>query len=74
MKLKNMKTFEQHSSELNISDVIVRLFTELSNKHNVDISLIDISLQDGKLVVYSADDKWCRDALSTLERININEL
>jgi len=25
MKLKNMKTFEQHSSELNISDVIQRI-------------------------------------------------
>lgn len=39
MKLKNMKTFEEHSSELNISDVIgsykngVEWFDKLSTYH-----------------------------------------
>ena len=37
MKLKNMKTFEQHSSELNISDVISRLLS---------IERFDIDTQD----------------------------
>jgi predicted transcriptional regulator len=37
MKLKNMKTFEQHTSELNISDVISRLLS----LQRVDIDTLD---------------------------------
>jgi hypothetical protein len=37
MKLKNMKTFEEHSSELNISDVISRLLS---------LQRVDIDTQD----------------------------
>ena len=37
MKLKNMKTFEKHTSELNISDVISRLLS----LQRVDIDTLD---------------------------------
>ena len=37
MKFKNMKTFEEHSSELNISDVISRLLS---------LQRVDIDTQD----------------------------
>ena len=51
MKLKNMKTFEQHSSELNISDVINRLYSrsELINLLDID-GLSGLNTSDGSIM------------------------
>ena len=46
MKLKNMKTFEQHSSELNISDVIDRFLKE-------KCSLLDEKIEDVAICIES---------------------
>jgi len=46
MKLKNMKTFKQHSSELNISDVSESIYITISDnkeKDLVDIVKVDIT-------------------------------
>lgn len=45
MKLKNMKTFEQHTSELNISDVISRLTLEDITKIVNAFTDINISIE-----------------------------
>lgn len=53
MKLKNMKTFEEHSSELNISDV---MNSKIKINENVDenIKVIEDSYND----YISVDDKY----------------
>jgi len=71
-ELKHLKTFEQNTDKnLNISDVIVRLFTDLARKHKVSVNDIDISLQGEELCVYYVDENGEHDEL---ERKNINEL
>jgi bacillopeptidase F (M6 metalloprotease family) len=58
MKLKNMKTFEQHSSELNISGV---MNSKIKINENVDenIKVIEDSYND----YISVDDKY-KEALA----------
>ena len=71
--LKNIQTFEQHTDKnLNISGVIVRLFTDLARKHNISVNDIDLTLQGEELVVYKFNE--IGEEMDELERININEL
>lgn len=59
MKLKNMKTFEEHSSELNISDVMK---SEIKINENVDenIKVIEDSYND----YISIDDERQREIMA----------
>jgi hypothetical protein len=71
MKHKNMKTFEEHSSELNISDVISRFIDTLSKKHDVVSNNLLVGKTGDKLNIYTQDEYGY---LKLLETININDL
>ena len=80
MKFKNMKTFEQHSSELNISDVMscgyVIRFDEpdmngrVFTKNSFDYSQFDKMKERGDIVDYSVDNK----GIKIIKRISKNDL
>jgi hypothetical protein len=79
-RLKNIQTFEQHSSELNISDVIssgyVIRFDEpdmngqVFTKNSFDYSQFDKMKERGDIVDYSVDDK----GIKLIKRISKNDL
>ena len=71
--MKHLKTPQQlneASENLNISDVIVRLFTELARKHKVSVNDIDLTLQGEELCVYYVNEDG---EFTELERKPINE-
>jgi hypothetical protein len=80
MKLKNMKTFEQHSSELNISDVrssgyVIRfdepdMNGQVFTKNSFNYSQFDKMKERGDIVDYSVDDK----GVKIIKRISKNDL
>lgn len=70
--LKHIKRFNESDENLNISDVIVRLFTDLARKHNISVNDIDLTMQGEELVVYKFNE--IGEEMDELERININEL
>ena len=55
MENNRIKRFNENS-ELNISDVISRLYKDLSNKHDIKISDLLISLRSDKLYCYTQDE------------------
>jgi hypothetical protein len=79
-RLKNTQTFEQHSSELNISDVMssgyVIRFDEpdmngrVFTKTSFDYSQFDKMKERGDIVDYSIDDK----GVKIIKRISKNDL
>ena len=70
-RLKSIHTFEQHTSELNISDVISRFIDTLSKKYDVVSNNLLIGKTSDKLDIYTQDEYGY---LKLLERININDL
>jgi hypothetical protein len=70
-RLKSIHTFEQHTSELNISDVISRFIDTLSKKYDVVSNNLLIGKTGDKLDIYTQDEYGY---LKLLERININDL
>jgi hypothetical protein len=74
--LKSPQELNEASENLNISDVIVRLFTDLARKHKVSVNDIDISLQGEELCVYIVNDVIRTEdgEFSEVERIKLNEL
>jgi hypothetical protein len=70
-RLKSIHTFEQHTSELNISDVISRFIDTLSKKYDVVSNNLLIGKTGDKLYIYTQDEYGY---LKLLETININDL
>lgn len=72
MKNKNMKTFEEHSSELNISDVRSSKINESKNT-NIKVKDIIIFLQqfDPETPVYLDRDGWQNYGDNTIEKNDV---
>ena len=68
---RHIQSFNEHQENLNISDVIVRLFAELARKHKVSVNDIDLTLQGEELCVYYVNEDG---EFTELERKPINEL
>ena len=68
---RHIQSFNEHQENLNISDVIVRLFAELARKHKVSVNDIDLTLQGEELCVYYVNEDG---EFTELERKSINEL
>ena len=66
-----MKKFKEQSSELNISDVISQLYQDLSNKHEIKISDLLISLNGDKLYCYIQDDFGY---LTSIDVVSLNDV
>ena len=68
---RHIQSFNEHQENLNISDVIVRLFAELARKHKVSVNDIDLTLQGEELCVYYVNEDG---EFTESERKPINEL
>lgn len=71
MNTKKQEWDKHTAPKLGISDVISRLYQDLSNKHKVKISDLLITLRSDKLYCYTQDDFGY---LIQLDAVSLNDL
>jgi hypothetical protein len=76
MKLKNMKTFEEHSSELNISDVrnSENINENIFTENDMELEIID---NDESIIIKISDTNphsICSDMSFATDKVNIQEI
>jgi hypothetical protein len=71
---KHIKTFEQHQENLNISDVISRLFTEVDNEFKVRGVLMMTYRKESDVIEFYEIDENEEKVEKYLKRVSINDL
>ena len=71
-----MKELNNSTENLNISDVIVRLFNDMASKHNISVDEIEVDEihrdSRGRYIVFSHVDE--EGNYTEIERVYLNEL
>lgn len=74
MERKHIKTFEDKTSELNISDVISRLFSEVEKEFNVKGFLFMTYRKESKVIEFYEVDENDEKVDRYLKRVDVSDL